>query len=331
MSEVVGGDLAAERFKFETHVSGDNTPKNDGESYGLKGVEKNENGDDIVRRTQTRIILADGTKEVDQTTGIEEQGGNNKMSRALADDLESAANNFDEIHMQEHPKEIQKTVLEETLKKISSEQIPGKAGYTMVDLVRGGNLSVTSAGSSGLYLFRDGIMLGFLVDEATPSGEGDITAENSGNMKQELFNVQRGDIVLVCSSGITENLYREEIVQLVTEAGKEVAPLADKLVQAAAEKTKGDRPRNTPFGDKERKKIVRDIPVGLQTMNEKIENCRGYLEKGEEDESVIGHVIQEYRDLVEGFGHNATEIETADVKAGYGKPGDMTAVIALVV
>lgn len=129
---------------------------------------------------------------------------------------------------------------EETLDKMEDEGIEGLLTLLLAALT-GSNLLVMSVGDCKLYVIRNGTLVETLKEQMTtglcPQQLGTHHPEvmPSGLAWMHWIGVKKGDVVVVCSDGLSDNLWEDEIVAVVNEAGGDLQLAASELVRRATD------------------------------------------------------------------------------------------------
>ena len=134
-----------------------------------------------------------------------------------------------------------------------NEQLRQDSGTTLITVVmQGNNLYWLSIGDSRIYIIRDGEMVQVTTDhnyalelqEKVDSGQLSQEEADADPKREHLisyigapylerldinsvpFQMQYGDIILLCSDGLTKALYTDEILSIVTRCGGNIAEAA---------------------------------------------------------------------------------------------------------
>lgn len=189
-------------------------------------------------------------------------GGQNAGNVASKIAVEIMSNYIDEYYDKENNKEelLKKAVshTNEIVYKLSNEneELKGMGTTIVAALLSDDDIYIVSAGDSRCYLIRHGIMSQLTIDNSYVEvliRQGVITEEEAKNhpdkniitkaigvekdieVETQKIKAENGDILLLCSDGLTNMVKNEEILEMILEEHSNLDGCVSKLVNKAIE------------------------------------------------------------------------------------------------
>eukprot|EP00917_Polyrhabdina_sp_WS-2016_P025247 GHVP01054381.1.p1 GENE.GHVP01054381.1~~GHVP01054381.1.p1 ORF type:complete len:568 (-),score=67.14 GHVP01054381.1:166-1710(-) len=319
---------------------------------------ENDMGSCSINRVVNRGVNKDGNRDINRdsnspTSIVNNLSNNNPQPiREVLGDMIDGVSVLDDIHMKEHGGDIQKIILEEINRNNNIEEM------LIMNLIRGGKLMITYKGENMFYIFRNKELINNGMNDInnTSNNMNEITKTsiNKSNpsdlalpMKQETYDIEKGDLVMVCNRGVTDNLFKEEIIEIINNNNIEniINNIKDRINK------KINNNNNTPYGNNIKNRIINNIPKGINLLKMKLNNCEILLNKviGSTDskdkdtdckdinkeinnisDGIIENVIVEYKGLIEDGCKYISRIEKEEEKSKYGRDTDISIVIGVI-
>lgn len=202
-------------------------------------------GEDSLFTGRNALCVADGVGGWGNTPGADSA----KVSRLLTHycSLKIDENRRDEVHS--HPTHVVKHAIEKT----QSHKIMGTATFCLV-VFEGETAYTYNIGDSGYILIRDGTVVKRSKETTwafnAPEQIGYPPRSSSHHVKKAFtdeFQVKSGDIFVLMTDGVLDNLFEEELLEIVNkDSSSSPQSLADKIAKNALHHSR-DKTRYSPF------------------------------------------------------------------------------------
>ncbi|KAI0464493.1 hypothetical protein LJB42_002108 [Komagataella kurtzmanii] len=206
-------------------------------------------GDDAMLVSPTLLGLADGVSSwSDLEEGEDADAG--LWARAM---LETTSRFVIQHQNSVWPHDINEREIEQILDDsffhstdlMDLDNCHGSSTFIMALLSYSGKLNVVSIGDSKIFVFRDGKIV-FKNEEQMTSplcpvqiGTNDLRHLPSAKCWYKTFELQQDDLIVMCSDGVTDNLWEKELEQLVAQKyfkeGQNVRQLANSILKESRE------------------------------------------------------------------------------------------------
>ncbi|OIR57957.1 MAG: uncharacterized protein A8A55_1267 [Amphiamblys sp. WSBS2006] len=283
------------------------------------------NGKDVVFFNDSLLVLAGGEGEGPEA---------GKFSATLAELVKRGLGVLDIFHLSQHSKRVHLLLKREICRAFGNRPQKGAATTLFASLLLDSRLAVTSVGDSILFVFRGGKIAAhtrqMICSDCVPEH---ISSRRCGKETHYSFPVQKGDLIVACTNGITDNLYPGEIEKIISANMQDVDDMAEKLVEAALLKTTSERVA-TPYGDRQWRKFKKELPKAFTGPKEIIQAMEKQVAgKGnsEKTKDVLKQLQDNFKVLHSASEDRMNQFREIEPRIYTGKPDDMSVVVSVIV